>query len=60
MFEDAEEDEARVVFTRRSSGLRTHRGEVSFPGGRLEEGEEPTEAARYARRAKRSVSTRTW
>ena len=28
-----------MIFTRRSTALRTHRGEVSFPGGRLEEGE---------------------
>src|ERR1700761_4676970 len=34
-----EEGEARLVFTRRSSSLRAHRGEVSFPGGRLDEGE---------------------
>jgi len=37
--------EARLVLTRRSSGLRTHRGEVSFPGGRLDEGEDPPDAA---------------
>jgi 8-oxo-dGTP pyrophosphatase MutT (NUDIX family) len=40
-----EEDETRVILTRRSSGLRTHRGEVSFPGGRIDEGEDPTSAA---------------
>jgi 8-oxo-dGTP pyrophosphatase MutT (NUDIX family) len=40
-----EEDEARLVLTRRASTLRTHRGEVSFPGGRLHEGEDATEAA---------------
>jgi 8-oxo-dGTP pyrophosphatase MutT (NUDIX family) len=40
-----EEGEARLVFTRRSSALRTHRGEVSFPGGRLDPGEDPTTAA---------------
>jgi 8-oxo-dGTP pyrophosphatase MutT (NUDIX family) len=32
--------EARLVLTRRSTNLRTHRGEVSFPGGRTEEGED--------------------
>ncbi|MFZ0249267.1 MAG: CoA pyrophosphatase [Acidimicrobiales bacterium] len=41
-----EEGEARVILTRRSSGLRTHKGEVSFPGGRVNEGEEPAAAAR--------------
>ncbi len=38
--------EARVILTRRSSQLRAHRGEVAFPGGRLEAGEAPVEAAR--------------
>ena len=41
-----EEGEARVILTRRSSGLRTHKGEVSFPGGRVNEGEDPAAAAR--------------
>jgi 8-oxo-dGTP pyrophosphatase MutT (NUDIX family) len=40
-----EDGEARLVFTRRSSSLRAHRGEVSFPGGRLDPGEEPAAAA---------------
>lgn len=39
LFEEA--GEARVVLTRRSTRLRSHTGEVAFPGGRLEEGEEP-------------------
>jgi 8-oxo-dGTP pyrophosphatase MutT (NUDIX family) len=43
LFEEA--GEARLVFTRRSSSLRAHRGEVSFAGGRLEAGESPAEAA---------------
>jgi 8-oxo-dGTP pyrophosphatase MutT (NUDIX family) len=37
--------EARVVLTRRSAELRTHRGQVSFPGGRLDEGEDASGAA---------------
>jgi 8-oxo-dGTP pyrophosphatase MutT (NUDIX family) len=40
-----EDGEARLILTRRSSGLRTHKGEVSFPGGRLDAGEGPAEAA---------------
>jgi 8-oxo-dGTP pyrophosphatase MutT (NUDIX family) len=40
-----EEGEARLVLTRRSSSLRSHRGEVSFPGGRLDPGEQPAAAA---------------
>jgi len=35
-----EDGRARVILTRRSSGLRLHRGEVAFPGGRLDEGED--------------------
>jgi mutator protein MutT len=38
-------DGANVLLTRRSLDLRTHRGEVSFPGGRIDEGETPAEAA---------------
>ncbi len=34
-----------VLFTRRSERLLHHRGEISFPGGRLEAGEGPVEAA---------------
>ncbi|MBV8464057.1 MAG: CoA pyrophosphatase [Acidimicrobiales bacterium] len=40
-----ESDEARVVLTVRSSQLRSHRGEVAFPGGRLEPGEDVVDAA---------------
>jgi 8-oxo-dGTP pyrophosphatase MutT (NUDIX family) len=40
-----EDGEARLVLTRRSAGLRTHQGQVSFPGGRLEDGEDAVAAA---------------
>ncbi|HMD46249.1 MAG TPA: CoA pyrophosphatase [Acidimicrobiales bacterium] len=40
-----EHGETRVVLTRRSDRLRSHRGEVSFPGGRAEPGEEAPAAA---------------
>lgn len=40
-----EGDQAHVVLTRRSSRLRSHTHQVSFPGGRLDPGEEPAEAA---------------
>jgi 8-oxo-dGTP pyrophosphatase MutT (NUDIX family) len=36
-----EDGETRVVLTRRAAHLRTHTGEVSFPGGRLHAGEDP-------------------
>jgi 8-oxo-dGTP pyrophosphatase MutT (NUDIX family) len=40
-----ENGETRLVLTRRSTGLRTHQGQVSFPGGRLDEGEDAVAAA---------------
>jgi len=40
-----EDGEARIVFTRRAAHLRTHRGEVSFPGGRQDDGEDAVAAA---------------
>ncbi len=38
-------DGAEVVLTRRARHLSTHKGEVSFPGGRMEPGESPPETA---------------
>ena len=35
----------RLLLTRRSGRLRNHRGEVAFPGGRLDHGELPVDAA---------------
>lgn len=43
LFED--DGEVRVVLTRRSATLRSHTGEVSFPGGRLEPGEDAVAGA---------------
>nr|MBA2608741.1 CoA pyrophosphatase [Actinomycetota bacterium] len=40
-----EDGEARVLLTRRASHMRSHTSEVSFPGGRIEEGEDPVRAA---------------
>ncbi len=37
---------AEVLLTRRSMDLRHHRGEISFPGGRVDPGETPVEAAK--------------
>jgi len=34
-----------LVLTRRTDGLSNHRGEIAFPGGRLEPGETPPAAA---------------
>lgn len=38
-------DGAEVLLTRRSEALRSHRGEISFPGGRVDAGETFEEAA---------------
>jgi 8-oxo-dGTP pyrophosphatase MutT (NUDIX family) len=40
-----EDGEARVVLTRRAGTLSRHRGEVAFPGGRLDPGEPALAAA---------------
>lgn len=39
------EQQVEVLFTVRSEALRSHRGQISFPGGRLDEGETHIEAA---------------
>jgi 8-oxo-dGTP pyrophosphatase MutT (NUDIX family) len=39
------EADPRVLLTVRSSELPTHRGQISFPGGSLEAGETPVQAA---------------
>ena len=36
---------AEVLLTKRSKELRNHSGEISFPGGRIDAGESPVEAA---------------
>jgi len=38
-------DGLSLLLTRRSMHLRNHRGEISFPGGRIDPGETPVEAA---------------
>lgn len=43
LFED--EGELRVILTLRNPNLRSHAGQVSFPGGRLDPGETPVAAA---------------
>jgi 8-oxo-dGTP pyrophosphatase MutT (NUDIX family) len=48
-----EDGEAHVILTRRTWALRTHQGEVSFPGGRVDPGELPEDAAR--REAKEEI-----
>lgn len=36
---EGDQGEVRVILTKRSSTLSTHSGEVSFPGGKVEEGD---------------------
>jgi 8-oxo-dGTP pyrophosphatase MutT (NUDIX family) len=43
LFEEA--GESHVILTRRSFEMRSHRGEIAFPGGRSHEDETPTETA---------------
>jgi len=38
-------EETAVLFTVRTEGVATHKGQVSFPGGRIEPGETPRSAA---------------
>jgi 8-oxo-dGTP pyrophosphatase MutT (NUDIX family) len=38
-------DDARVIFTQRTSTLRKHSGQIAFPGGKLDSGETPELAA---------------
>ncbi len=40
-----ENREPHIVFTVRSENLRSHKGQISFPGGRLDEGEDAVSAA---------------
>ena len=41
-----ESPEPSLIFTVRSAGLSRHAGEVSFPGGLVDDGESPADAAR--------------
>lgn len=40
-----DDDGVRVVLTKRPETMRTHPGDIVFPGGRLENGEGPIQAA---------------
>lgn len=41
----SKDDQWSIVFTRRSDALARHSGEISFPGGKVDEGESSTRAA---------------
>lgn len=49
-------DGVKIVFTKRSKCLNQHAGEISFPGGKIEKGETPLEAA--VREIKEEISAR--
>ena len=40
LFHENDKEDMRILFTKRSSNLSTHSGEVSFPGGKWEEQDE--------------------
>ena len=39
LIKDNDDEEYKILFTRRSEQLKTHSGEVSFPGGKWEDGD---------------------
>ena len=39
LLQNANDSDIKILFTKRSSSLSTHSGEVSFPGGKWEEGD---------------------
>ena len=43
---DDEEGTTRIIFTTRPEHMRTHPGDVVFPGGAIEEGEDPVTTAK--------------
>ena len=45
LFLDADDGALHAVFTRRRDDLRRHAGEISFPGGRADDGEDMRDAA---------------
>jgi 8-oxo-dGTP pyrophosphatase MutT (NUDIX family) len=44
LYEDG--DDLRLILTRRHEGMPTHAGDVVFPGGMIETGEQPEDTAR--------------
>lgn len=50
--------EPRLVFTKRADTLSRHAGEISFPGGLVDRGEEPAAAA--LREAEEELGLRPW
>lgn len=41
----SERDDPEITFIRRADGLRTHAGQIAFPGGRIDPGEDAVTAA---------------
>ncbi len=40
-----QDDEARVILTQRTENLSSHKGQIAFPGGKIDDGETPEQAA---------------
>ena len=57
-----EHGDVRLVLTRRPETMPSHRGEIAFPGGKVEAGGRPRSRAtpRCARRRRRSASAASW
>jgi len=45
LLHETDDGDVEMVFTRRREDLRAHPGQISFPGGRLDAGETPEQAA---------------
>ena len=45
LLEPLGQDDAKLVYTRRQAHLSSHPGQISFPGGRIDPGESPEQAA---------------
>jgi len=53
-----EDGEARIVLTRRPETMPSHRGEISFPGGKLQEESDPTLRDAALREAEEEIGLR--
>ena len=53
----ARPDGPTVLLTQRASNMRTHSGQIAFPGGKIDAGETPAATRPCARRRRRSAST---
>ncbi|XP_048609527.1 nudix hydrolase 22, chloroplastic-like isoform X1 [Brassica napus] len=52
---EGDDGDLRVILTKRSSGLSTHSGEVSLPGGKAEEGDKDDDGVTATREAEEEI-----